>query len=164
MIKYRSYFFILVFVLVLIVPASAKTDYKPGDPLRIKTSKTLLKKSHKPFGSKIIDTLKRGATVFYLTTKGSWFKVEYKDNQGYIPKNSLVEAKKFKSFSRTSMVTQSDMAAATKGFSPQVERKNRENRALRYDLMDKAEARSSVPKPLKSLKSFRKQGSLGEFQ
>lgn len=99
-----------------------------------------------------------------MKQEGSWFKVDYEGTEGFIPKKSMIESKKFKSFSRTAKVSQSDMAAATKGFSPEIERKNRENKNLRYDLMDLAEEKSTVENPLENLKPFRKEGSLGEFQ
>jgi hypothetical protein len=90
--------------------------------------------------------------------------VDHEGTTGFIPLKSLIKAKKFSSASKTAKVTETDMAAATKGFSPEVEKQNRKNRALRYDLMDQAEVNSSVDDPLNSLESFRQQGRLGEFQ
>ncbi len=154
----------LCFLLTLSNPADAKKGFKKGEVLRIQTSKTHLKNHPKPFGAKILETLERGVSVTVLSQKGSWVQVEFNGTKGFIPKKSLIKSKKFKSFSRTAKVTQSDMAAATKGFSPEIEKKNRENKKLRYDLMDQAEKKSTVANPLESLKPFRKEGHLGEFQ
>lgn len=163
----KSFFLLILaifFMSSIASPALAKKSFKKGDKLRITTSKTLLKNVAKPFGAKILKTLEKGDTVSYMDKESSWFKVEYEGTEGFIPQKSLIESKKFKSFSRTAKVTETDMAAATKGFSPEVEKKNRENKELKYDLMDKAEAKSTVKDPLKTLKSFREKGKLGEFQ
>lgn len=140
-----------------------KSGYREGEKLRIKTSRTHFRDKPRAFGAKIIKILERGTEVTFISKKGTWLEVNYENEEGFISKNSLIKAKKFKTFSRTAKVTKSDMVAATKGFSPEVERKNRENKRLRYDLMDKAEAQSDVEDPLKSLSQFRQKGKLGEF-
>lgn len=159
--------FLFISVAILFSSANlslAAQKFKKGDLLRIATSKTLLKNLAKPFGAKILKTLQNGDTVSYIDKKNSFYEVDYEGFIGFVPIKSLVKAKKFSSFSKTAKVTETDMAAATKGFSPEVEKKNRENNALRYDLLDKAEADSAVEDPLNSLEPFRKQGQLGEFQ
>ncbi len=144
--------------------ALAKKGLKKGDSLKIATSKTLLKSLPKPFGVKIVKALKYGDIVSFIKEEGTWYNVEYVETKGFIPKQSLLKVKKFKGFSKTVKVTETDMDAATKGFGPEVEEKNRENRELRYDLVDKAEADNTNKDPLKNLERFRKAGNLGEFQ
>ncbi len=159
------YIFAVFALVVLFIASSAEASkLRKGDNLRINVSKTRLKSSPKPFGGKLLKTLDRGESVKFIGSKGSFHEVEYGGLKGFIPAKSLIRAKKFKSFSRTAKVTESDMAAATKGFSPEVEAKNRQNKELRYDLMDKAEKMSTVKYPLESLADFRKKGKLGEFQ
>jgi len=55
------------------------------------------------------------------------------------------------------------MAAATKGFSSEVEQENRKIKKLRYDLIDKAEKLSMVVNPSVEFRAFRKAGKLGEY-
>jgi len=164
--KTTAFYGFAVFTLVALFLATSAEAMKlrKGDTLRINVSKTKLKSSPKPFGGTLLKTLDRGESVKFIGSKGSFHEVKYGDLKGFIPAKSLIRAKKFKSFSRTAKVTESDMAAATKGFSPEVEKKNRQNKALRYDLMDKAEKIATVDDPLESLAGFRKQGKLGEFQ
>ncbi len=157
-------FLTAIFILTVFSVANSKAKYKQGEKLRINTSKTYFRSKPKPFGVKILKILERGTTISYVSRNGSWLKVNYDGEEGFIPQNSLIKAKKFKSFSKTAKVTQSDMAAASKGFSPEVENKNRENKKLRYDLMDDAEIQSAVENPLEALTSFRQKGKLGEFQ
>ncbi len=163
--KKLLYFLILtVFLLTLTNSALAKKGLQKGDKLKITTSKTLLKNFPKPFGVKIVKTLQFGDIVIFIKEDGSWYNVEYESTKGFIPKQSLLKVKRFKSFSKTVNVTETDMVAATKGFGPEVEKKNRENRELRYDLMDKAEIDNTDKDPLNKLERFRKAGNLGEFQ
>jgi len=148
---------------LLLSPAYARDYIKKGSILRITLSKALLKSSPSPFGSTLIRTLPKGSSVTYLKTSGIYYEVSDGQQTGYITSKSVVKAKKFKSFSRSGDITQSDMAAATKGFSPEVEKENRKNKKLRYDLMDKAEKISSIADPDMEFRDFRKLGSLGEY-
>ncbi len=152
------------FLLTATNPALAKKSLQKGDKLKIATSKTLLKSFPKPFGVKIVKILQYGDIVSFIKEEGSWYNVEYGITKGFIPKQSLLKVKKFKSFSKTVEVTETDMAAATKGFGPEVEEKNRENSELRYDLVDKVEAENAHKDSLNDLERFRKAGNLGEFQ
>lgn len=139
-------------------------SFKAGAKLRVKTSTTYMKDKPKPFGGKVIKVLDRGAQVSFVEAVTSWFKVNYENTKGYIPLKSLIESKKFSSFSKAKNVSQSDMAAATKGFSPEVEKKNRKNKNLNYKLLDKAEKQTTVKNPFKETTAFRENGKLGEFQ
>jgi len=154
---------IVFVILIFLTPAYAGKHLKKGSVLRITLSEAVLKSSPSPFGSKQIKKIPKGGSVTYIETSGIYYHVSDGQQTGYITSKSLVEAKKFKSFSRTERVTQSDMAAATKGFSAKVEQENRKNKKLRYDLMDKAEKNSMVVDPDTSLRAFRKQGKLGEY-
>jgi hypothetical protein len=149
--------------LFLLAPAHAANTIKKGSTLRITLSESAMKSTPQPFGSRVIRMLPKGAAVTYLGTSGIYYRITDGRRTGYITSKSVVKAGKFRSFSRTGHVSQSDMAAATKGFSPEVERENRKNRKLRYDLMDRAEQISTVAKPETALKHFRKQGKLGEY-
>jgi len=156
----------LTVALLLLLPAlahAAGDDINRGSVLRISLSEAVMKSSPRAFGSKVIRTLPKGTTVTYLGASGIYYQVSDGRVTGYITSKSVVKAAKFQSFSRSGEVTQSDMAAATKGFSPEVERENRKNRKLRYDLMDKAEQVSTVTRPETSLKGFRREGRLGEY-
>ena len=150
-------------LVLLTAPAAAAETPKSGSSLRITLTEAAMKSSPKPFGSKTIKTLAKGSLVTYLGSSGIYYKVSDKRHTGYIAARSVVEAGKFQSFSRSSKVSQSDMAAATKGFSPEVERENRKNKRLRYDRMDQAEQASTVADPASQLASFRKEGRLGEY-
>ncbi len=162
--KFLFFSILTAFLLSASNPALAKKGLKKGDKLKIATSKTLLKNFPKPFGVKIVKILQNGDIVSFIKEEGSWYNVEYVDLKGFIPKQSLIEVKKFKSFSKTVKVTETDMAAATKGFGPEVEEKNRENKELRYDLVDKVESENANKDSLNNLEHFRKAGNLGEFQ
>ena len=151
---------------LLILPAlahAAGDSINRGSVLRISLSEAVMKSAPRAFGSNVIRTLPKGTTVTYLGASGIYYQVSDGRVNGYITSKSVVKAARFQSFSRSGEVTQSDMAAATKGFSPEVERENRKNRKLRYDLMDKAEQVSTVTRPETSLKGFRKEGRLGEY-
>ncbi|ATX79483.1 SH3 domain-containing protein [Mariprofundus aestuarium] len=148
---------------LLLSPACAADNINKGSTLRIALSEAVMKSAPRAFGSSLIRTLPKGAAVTYLGTSGIYYKVNDGRNTGYISSKSVVKSTGFTSFSRSGEVTQSDMAAATKGFSPEVERENRKNRRLRYDLMDRAEQVSTVTRPETSLKGFRKEGRLGEY-
>lgn len=154
---------VMLLALSLSAPAEAAGSLKKGSPLRITLTDAAMKSTPKAFGSSVIRRLSKGTAVTYLGTSGIFYQVSDGTRTGYITAKSVVEASKFKSFSRTDQVTQSDMAAATKGFSPEVERENRKNRTLRYDLMDRAEQLSSVYNPESKLQRFRQQGRLGEY-
>lgn len=149
-------------VLLLCLPAYA-ASLKPGTSMKITVAEATLKSSPHPFGGTIIARLAKGTKVTYLGSSGIYYQVSDGRQQGYVATRSVIEAGKFQSFSRGGQVTQSDMAAATKGFSPEVERENRKNVKLRYDLMDRAERQSTVQNPGTALKSFRQSGRLGEY-
>lgn len=159
--------FWLVFFLAAFVTRDVTVyaeSFKAGEKLRVKTSTTYMKDKPKPFGGKVIKVLDRGAQVSFVDVATSWLKVDYESIKGYIPLKSLIESKKFSSFSKAKNVSQSDMAAATKGFSPEVEKKNRKNKNLNYKLLDKAEKQTTLKNPFKTTKAFRQNGKLGEFQ
>ncbi len=162
--KLLCFSILAAFLLTATNSAFAKKGLLKGDKLKIATSKTLLKNFPKPFGVKIVKTLQYGDIVSFIKEEGSWYNVEYEATKGFIPKQSLLKVKKFKGFSKTVKVTETDMDAATKGFGPEVEEKNRENRELRYDLVDKAEADNTNENLINNLERFRKAGNLGEFQ
>ena len=153
----------LLALLLLAVPAAAAERLKSGTVLRITLAEAAMKNSPKAFGSRTIKTLAKGSVVTYLGSSGIYYKVSDDRQTGYIAARSVVEAGKFQSFSRSSEVSQSDMAAATKGFSPEVERENRKNKRLRYDRMDQAEKLSTVTDPASQLAGFRQEGRLGEY-
>jgi len=150
-------------LLLLAPPAAAAETLKNGSVLRITLAEAAMKSSPKAFGSRTVKTLAKGSFVTYLGSAGIYYKVSDDRHTGYIAARSVVEAGKFQSFSRNGEVSQSDMAAATKGFSPEVERENRKNKRLRYDLMDRAEQASTVADPASQLAGFRKEGRLGEY-
>ena len=149
--------------LLQLSPAYAAGSLKKGSELRITLAEAAMKSSPKPFGSSVLRTLPKGTAVTYLGASGIYYQISDGQRTGYIVSKSVVAAAKFKSFSRTGRVSQSDMAAATKGFSPEVEQENRKNKQLRYDLMDRAEQLSSVHNPESKLQRFRQQGRLGEY-
>jgi len=154
----------LIAVSLTFLPSVANAKPRKGAKLKINVSKTKFKSSPRAFGAKIIATLERGEEVVFESEKGGFYKVKFDGKSGFIPSKSLIKSKKFKSFSRSAKVTSSDVSAATKGFSPEVEAKNRENKKLRYDLMDEAEKMSTVGDPEASLEGFRKKGKLGEYK
>ncbi|ATX82132.1 SH3 domain-containing protein [Mariprofundus ferrinatatus] len=156
----------LITALLLLLPASpalAADVPDKGSILRISLSKAVMKSAPRAFGSSVIRTLPKGASVTYLGSTGIFYHVSDGRQSGYISSKAVAEERTFTSFSRSGEVTQSDMAAATKGFSPEVERENRKNRQLRYDLMDRAEQVSTVSNPDTYLRKFREQGKLGEY-
>ncbi|MDQ6967444.1 MAG: hypothetical protein Q9M14_02005 [Mariprofundaceae bacterium] len=150
-------------IVFLLSPTYAASYLKKGSLLRITLSEALLKSSPHPFGSTLIKKIPKGSSVTYLQTSGIYYRVSDGQDIGYVTSKSVVAAKKFKSFSRGGQVTQSDMAAATKGFSSEVEQESRKNKKLRYDLMDKAEKLSAVIDPDTEFREFRKLGKLGEY-
>ena len=159
----RASLMVSLALLLLAAPATAAEKLKSGSVLRITLAEAAMKSSPKAFGSRVIKTLPKGSAVTYLGRSGIYYKVSDRQSTGYIAARSVVETGKFQSFSRSSEVSQSDMAAATKGFSPEVERENRKNKRLRYDRMDQAEQVSTVTNPSGQLAGFRKAGRLGEY-
>lgn len=154
-----------ILLLLAYSPSGYTADaIKKGSTLRIAVAQAAMKSAPRAFGSKLVRTLPKGSAVTYLESAGIYYHVSDGRQTGYITSKSVVKASLFSSFSRSGEVTQSDMAAATKGFSPEVERENRKNRRLRYDLMDRAEQISTVHRPDASLRGFRREGRLGEYR
>jgi len=122
---------IAALLLLLPAPAHAAGDLNRGSVLRITISEATMKSSPRAFGSQVLRTLRKGAALTYLGSSGIYYQVSDGRQTGYITSKSVVPAAKFQSFSRSGEVTQSDMAAATKGFSPEVESENRKNIKLR---------------------------------
>ncbi|MDQ6993824.1 MAG: hypothetical protein Q9M31_10135 [Mariprofundus sp.] len=154
----------IICFIAFIVPAQAASHPKKGNALQITIEQALLKSSPRAFGSKILKKLNRGSKVIYQGKTGIYYQVKAGKQSGYITTKAVLVQDTFSSFSRSDKVSQSDMAAATKGFSPEVEKQNRKNKQLRYDRMDQAEKSSTIASTSRSLSTFRKTGKLGEFQ
>jgi hypothetical protein len=148
------------------LPAAGAAEMEAGTELEVTTANAILRDAPRPFGAKALQTLPLGEKVkFKRQAVGAWLVVDHGGVVGFLPANSVAEAKSFSASSLVSRVSESDMAAATKGFNPEVEKRNRkENAKLRYDLMDKAEAMSTVADPMQTTTAFREEGRLGEFR
>lgn len=66
------------------VEASAKTVYKTTDNLNMRTGASI--------NAKRVLVIPKGKQVFYLSKKGSWYKVKYGNKSGYVSAKYLTKA------------------------------------------------------------------------
>lgn len=133
-------------------------------------SMTTKLKSEAKAGSADVTSLKRGDELKVLSTEGSWLKVEFNKQTGYISKlfvsnikpatqNELMNADQ-SSAEKTSRKRSSSFAvsAATRGLSAgSRHRDNRENYRSDAEAVDKIEKQQVHPQ---DLKKFQKEGAI----
>jgi len=118
-------------------------------------------------------TLKKGTTVWADAAKSGYVKVKVEGGSldgktGYLSVRALQKSKPklLSSAKKSGDASAQEVAAATKGFSKQVEADLRKEGGSGdgYDKLDQLIARTAVEDPASATETFREEGQLGEFQ
>lgn len=151
--------FCVLLVLFLSLPALAWAEV-----MYVQVAKTRLLTKPSAF-SRSKATLSYRTKVEVITKTGAYFKVKTKRGTGYVPKRSLVVTKpKYSSRLKGKYISSEEVALATKGFNEQVESDyRRQHNNLPYAALDQLEKDTNYSDPVKTFKTFRKKGKLGEF-
>jgi hypothetical protein len=115
--------------------------------------------------SPALATLDAGDAVTVLGQSGNYLQVEVRGRTGFLPARAVQADRPAIGYSRrrTTDASSEEIAAATKGFSSEVEAEyRRDNPRLDYGLLDRLEARSGYRDPIAELAAFRREGKLGE--
>jgi len=120
---------------------SSESSPSPGTTLSVRALKARLMATPEFLGSSIV-TMRRGARVKVIQTKGSWIQVSYRGQTGWVHKNRITEKViKLSSGGTGSGTSRGEAELAGRGFSPKTEAEFRsKNPNYDYSKVDQIQA------------------------
>lgn len=112
---------VIVGSLMALAVGLVQSAVAPGTTLSVRSLKARLMASPQFLGSTVI-TMRRGARVKVIETKGSWIKVSYRGRTGWVHKNRITKKViKLSSGDTGSGTSRGEAELAGRGFSPKTE-------------------------------------------
>lgn len=156
------FFLPLALLLLLPTPISAGSS---TETRWVTVGETRLLSAPRAFATSLA-TLDAGDAVVVVGKKGGYLQVKVGGKSGWLPERSLATERPKIGASRSgrSDASSEEIAAATKGFSSEVESEySGSHPNLDYKALDRLEERTAVADPLGSLEAFRREAKIGEF-
>jgi len=150
-----------VFVLgLLALPAGVLSR---GNLLTVVQRETAMRKEKRLLSPKVA-TLREGDQVAKIGAEGSWYRVEFKGAEGWLPSSSVSSDRKvvLSGQAISSQVRATEQSAGARGFNPEVEARHRSSRldlAEAYKTVDRIQARELGEE---KIAQFIEEGKLGE--
>lgn len=123
--------------ILLLTPSAAMPE-----TLRIITKENTVRKENR-FFSPVLFYVRYGDVLEGLGKEGDWYRVRFKDKEGWVHKTAVVTRKvRLKDIKAAEKTRHDEVALAGKGFNPEVESSYKEKHPeAGYHLVDKIEAK-----------------------
>lgn len=158
----------MIIAALLICSAALSADELKSQYITLDNTKLLAKPSA---FAKTVKVLKKGMLVKVSAPKNGYVKATLPMGDdsvsGYLPMRAIQDKRPVMTASakKSSDASAEETAAATKGFSKQIEAEQRAgSKGEGYERLDKAVARTTMDDPTGQLEGFREKGKLGEFK